>query len=109
MHRRYQLSVTLPIDVLEAITVTFNETERSVSEIVEDALRKHLQMTVPKRHHFPHARGDGPFTLLDCFHLYQFSPRPWGWSEKTHRDRSGEKIFPTPVGMVRDGRKPGLG
>jgi len=29
---------------------------------------------------FPHARGDGPYEFTGETYVYQFSPRPWGWS-----------------------------
>ncbi len=50
---------------------------------------------------FPHARGDGPGQRMCMKIVYEFSPRPWGWSaDVTGRDLDGN-VFPTPVGMVR--------
>ena len=30
----------------------------------------------------PHARGDGPQAVIVCGQKGQYSPRPWGWTEK---------------------------
>ena len=50
---------------------------------------------------FPHARGDGPQQYRPFFIPHTFSPRPWGWSVEWQCQGMGNKVFPTPVGMVR--------
>ena len=50
---------------------------------------------------FPHARGDGPQAAADAGYQKAFSPRPWEWSTALRCRISPERVFPTPVGMVR--------
>ena len=73
---------------------------------------------------FPHARGDGPKAIASRPNCFRFSPRAWGWSERTrmqkllrwvrfphargdgpkavaHHMRMCAEVFPTRVGMVR--------
>ena len=50
---------------------------------------------------FPHARGDGPQFPNKQYPEKRFSPRPWGWSVIWSYPSEAERVFPTPVGMVR--------
>ena len=50
----------------------------------------------------PHARGDGPLPASWSPHNLHSSPRPWGWSVAHHRRIGSARLFPTPVGMVRE-------
>jgi len=54
------------------------------------------------RSSFPHARGDGPVWSHRTQCPPGFSPRPWGWSEIAVLNPKRLRVFPTPVGMVRD-------
>ena len=56
---------------------------------------------------FPHARGDGPYRAEKGGRLRGFSPRPWGWSLNWGGILATGCIFPTPVGMVRNGETAG--
>ena len=53
---------------------------------------------------FPHTRGDGPTKayLRGC--SLQFSPHPWGWTDRRDVRPSVDGVFPTPVGMDRHHR-----
>src|SRR5690606_1725734 len=57
---------------------------------------------------FPHARGDGPETAVVDQFLVSFSPRPWGWTVRLLRPSLRFEVFPTPVGMDRDGGESGF-
>ena len=57
------------------------------------------------REGFPHPRGDGPPSALPDWVLRAFSPPAWGWSERRERREAREAVFPTRVGMVRDGKQ----
>ncbi len=52
---------------------------------------------------FPHARGDGPGRPVKRLRRQAFSPRPWGWSDNMVNPDGSREVFPTPVGMVRNG------
>ena len=30
---------------------------------------------------------------------HEFSPHPWGWTERSHARHHRHRVFPTPVGM----------
>ncbi len=53
----------------------------------------------------PHARGDGPRSSPTTTTAWQYSPRPWGWTDGFPWDEPAEAVFPTPVGMDRDLRR----
>ena len=57
----------------------------------------------PRHSRFPHARGDGPAILAHVEDMDLFSPRAWGWSGKLRALRGYLLVFPTRVGMVRNG------
>ena len=50
---------------------------------------------------FPHARGDGPTPINGMQIVERLSPRPWGWSVGNDCLAGQQRVFPTPVGMVR--------
>jgi len=52
---------------------------------------------------FPHSRGDGPKLERSNKHSAQFSPLTWGWSAKKQTGSTLVQVFPTHVGMVREG------
>ena len=45
---RRQFTTSLPLDILEELTEAVNETDRSASDIIEEALRAHLQQSARK-------------------------------------------------------------
>ena len=47
MKERRTFTTTLPLDILEALTVAINDTGRSASDIVEEALRLYLPTLKP--------------------------------------------------------------
>jgi len=49
----------------------------------------------------PHVRGDGPHCAWLLGSTAKFSPRAWGWSDRTPRHRPRSGVLPTCVGMVR--------
>ena len=52
---------------------------------------------------FPHMRGDGPHQQQGLLPFTQFSPHAWGWSVPSFGRGSRPSVFPTCVGMVRNG------
>ena len=53
----------------------------------------------PRPARLPHARGG--VSVLDLVRMVRdtSSPRPWGCFHRTHRQRTGRIVFPTPVGV----------
>ena len=57
----------------------------------------------PPKNSFPHARGDVPVELVVLHFAQWFSPRPWGCSGVPNFRLMVSYVFPTPVGMFRQG------
>ena len=58
----------------------------------------------PARRGFPHTRGGGPRTK-DCIgRITMFSPHAWGWTASLPVVWREAQVFPTRVGVDRDGR-----
>ena len=51
--------------------------------------------------HCPHASGGVPNFKLKALYVQLLSPREWGCTEKTKKEREKKQIVPTRVGVYR--------
>ena len=68
---------------------------------------RHADSTLFLPRDIPHTRGDGPAVGVSQAAVNKYSPHAWGWSGRGGTAHGGHNIFPTRVGMVRSGPRPG--